>query len=90
MKKAITIVILCIVFLITYLLQLNFFSQFTIWNVMPNLFIILVLFIGLYAGIRMGTAFGVLYGIAIDFLGNSVIRCISYNLRGNWLSTEDI
>lgn len=90
MKKAITIIILCLVFIIIYFMQLNFFSHFTIWNVMPNLFIIFILFIGLYAGIKMGTAFGVIYGIMIDFLGNSVIRRVSNSIGGNWIFTEDI
>lgn len=89
MKKVITIAVLCIVFIIIYFLQLNFFSWFTIWKVMPNLFVIFVLFIGLYAGIKMGTAFGILYGIMIDFLGNSIIRRISYSPRDNWILTED-
>ncbi len=50
MKKALTIIILCIVFILIYLLELNFFSWFTIAGVKPNLYIIFVLFIGLYSG----------------------------------------
>lgn len=73
MKKALTIIILFIVFIIIYFLQLNFFSLFTIAGVKPNLFIMLILFIGLYAGVRMGTAFGVIFGIMIDILNGSVI-----------------
>ena len=53
MKKAITIIILCIVFILIYLLELNFFSWFTIAGVKPNLFVILTLFIGLYSGRKM-------------------------------------
>ncbi len=53
MKKTLTITILCIIFIIIYLLQINFFSWFTIAGVKPNLFVILVLFIGLYSGRKM-------------------------------------
>lgn len=50
MKKTLTIIVLCIVFILIYFLQLNFFNWFTIAGVKPNLFVILVLFIGLYTG----------------------------------------
>lgn len=53
MKKTLTIIILCIAFVIIYLLQINLFSWFTIAGVKPNIYIILILFIGLYAGRRM-------------------------------------
>ena len=53
MKKALTIIILCITFIFIYLLELNFFSWFTIAGVKPNLFVILTLFIGLYSGKKM-------------------------------------
>lgn len=90
MKKVLNIIILFIVFIILYFLQLNFFGNFTIWGVKPNLFIIFILFIGLYSGIRMGTAFGLILGIAIDFLGSSVIRSICNSIRSNWIFAEDI
>lgn len=67
MKKVLTVFILCIVFIIIYFLQINFFSWFTIYGVKPNLFVILTLFIGLYAGKKMGAIFGVIFGFAIDF-----------------------
>ncbi|MCI8397602.1 MAG: rod shape-determining protein MreD [Clostridia bacterium] len=73
MKKAITIAILCIVFIIIYLLELNFFSWFTIAGIKPNLFIILTLFVGLYAGSKPGLGLGIFYGLLIDILGNSLI-----------------
>ena len=84
MKKCITILILCIVFVIVYFLQLNFFNWFTIAGIKPNMFIILVLFIGLYSGAKMGSAFGVVFGFAIDFLGSSMIRWLSSGFRSNW------
>lgn len=73
MKKAITIAILCIAFIIIYLLELNFFSWFTIAGIKPNLFIILTLFVGLYAGSKPGLGLGIFYGLLIDILGNSLI-----------------
>ena len=40
---------------------------------MPNLFVILVLFIGLFASRTMGTAYGVAIGVVLDFLlGNKI------------------
>ncbi len=50
MKKTLTIIILSIVFIVIYLIQIDFFSWFTIAGIKPNLFVILVLFIGLYTG----------------------------------------
>ena len=73
MKKAVTIVVLGITFIIIYFFQLNFFSQFTIAGVKPNLFVIFTLFIGLYAGRKMGIAFGLTIGLIIDILGSNMI-----------------
>lgn len=68
MKKAIVIISLFITFLITYFLQSNFFSWFTIANIKPNLFIILALFISLFAGMKVGISFGVFFGIFLDIV----------------------
>lgn len=73
MKKAIAILILCIVFILIYFLQLNFFSWFTIAGIKPNLFIIFVLFIGLYSGRRMGGSLGAIFGFIIDLVSSDVI-----------------
>ena len=80
MKKTLTIIILCIVFLITYLLQINLFTWFTIAGVKPNLFIILTMFIGLYAGRKMGLAMGAIFGIILDILGSNIIGISSLAL----------
>lgn len=90
MKKGIAISILIITFIMIYFLQLNFFSWFTIARVMPNLFVIFILFIGLYSGARMGMTFGIIFGIMIDFLGNSMIRRIGNCSRSDWLYAEGI
>lgn len=73
MKKAIAIISLIIVFFAIYFLQTNFFTWFTISGIMPNLFVIFVLFIGLFVGKKMGFAFGIIFGLIIDFLlGKSI------------------
>lgn len=68
MKKAITIALLIIGFLVIYFLQANFFNWFTIASVKPNLFIIYILFISLYAGIKTGIPFGILGGLFLDII----------------------
>ena len=62
MKKIIIYISLIITFILIYLLQAMFFTNFTIADVMPNLIVILMLFIGLY----MGRCRGVIFGILVD------------------------
>lgn len=66
MKKFLIHVLLIITFVVIYLLQTIFFSHFTIAGIMPNVFIILMLYIGLYMGRTMGVIYGIIYGIFID------------------------
>ena len=73
MKKALSIIISIFVFLLIYFLQSNLFNWFTIGGVMPNLFVILVLFLGLFAGRRVGISLGIIFGIIIDILGSQKI-----------------
>lgn len=68
MKKAITILVLIISFLLVYFLQANFFSWFTIAGIKPNLFLILVLFISLFAGMKIGIPFGICVGLFLDMI----------------------
>lgn len=84
MKKALTIILLIISFLIVYFLQSNFFSWFTIAGVKPNLFIILVLFVSLFAGMKIGIPFGVLTGLFLDIIiGKNIgIYAIMLGLTG--------
>lgn len=73
MKKVIINIILIITFIVIYILQSNLFTSFRIVGVMPNLFIILILFIGLYAGRIMGATYGVFLGILLDlFIGKKI------------------
>lgn len=67
MKKIIIHVFIILAFIITYLLQVNLFSWFKIADVMPNIFVILVLFIGLFLGRIHGTTYGIIFGILLDF-----------------------
>ena len=66
MKKILIHIGLIVAFIIIYLLQSIFFNQFTIAGIMPNIFIILMLYIGLYMGRTMGIIYGIIFGIFID------------------------
>ena len=68
MKKTIINAILILTILIVYYLQANFFNWFTISGIMPNLFIILVLFIGLFSNKIMGIVYGLIIGVILDLL----------------------
>jgi len=73
LKKFLSIIVLILTFFIIYFLQANFFTWFNIAGVMPNLFVVLVLFIGLFIGKKLGLAFGVIIGIYLDLLiGKSI------------------
>lgn len=73
MKKTITIICLILAFILIYFLQSNFFTWFTITGIMPNLYVILVLFIGLFAKRKLGLIFGVSFGLYLDIvLGKTV------------------
>ncbi len=73
MKKLKGILIILLLFLIIYFLQINFFSWFTIRGVMPNTFVIFILFLGLFAGKKIGGIFGIIIGFLIDILvGRSI------------------
>ena len=66
MKKILIHIGLIVTFIIIYLLQSIFFNLFTIAGIMPNIFIILMLYIGLYMGRAMGIIYGIIFGIFID------------------------
>ena len=73
MKKFLIHVGLILTFIVIYLLQTIFFTHFTIAGIMPNVFIILMLYIGLYMGRTMGVIYGIIYGILIDiWVGKSL------------------
>lgn len=66
MRKILIHTLLIVTFVIIYLLQSIFFSHFTIAGIMPNMFVILMLFIGLYMGRTMGCIYGIIFGVFID------------------------
>lgn len=68
LKKVGVIALLILSFFIIYILQANFFTWFTINGVMPNLFVIYILFIGLFAGKKLGLIFGIILGIYLDII----------------------
>lgn len=73
MKKTIINLILVLITFIIYFLQSNFFSWFTIAGVMPNLFVILILFIGLFANKTIGAIYGMTIGLFLDLvIGNKI------------------
>jgi len=73
MKKILIHIALIFAFIIIYLLQSIFFSGFTIAGVMPNIFIILMLYIGLYMGKTKGFIYGIIFGAFIDiWIGKSL------------------
>lgn len=70
MKKIVINLGFILIFLFIYLLTINFFSWFKIAGIMPNLFVIYILFIGLYCSRRVGAIYGVIFGILLDiFIG---------------------
>lgn len=68
MKKGIINISLILTAILIYLLQSNFFSWFNIAGVMPNLFVIFILFIGLFGNRTMGTIYGLVIGLLLDFV----------------------
>lgn len=85
MKKLAVTIALIIVFIIIYMLELNFFSWFTIAGVKPNLLVIFILFIGLYSGAKMGTAFGIIVRIYSRYLRKCLNWTVSNSTRNSWI-----
>ena len=84
MKKVLINIILILTVILIYILQANFFTWFNIAGIMPNLFVIYVLFIGLFANRTMGTIYGIAIGLFIDLvIGTKIgINCIGLGLIG--------
>ena len=73
MKKALSILCLILTFFIIYFLQANFFTWFNIATIMPNVYVILVLFIGLFVKRKIGLACGIGFGLYLDIvLGKTI------------------
>lgn len=81
MKKKVLINICIIVtFFIIYLFQVNLFSWFKIAGVMPNIFVIFVLYIGLFMGNSIGITYGIVFGLLLDLLVGRRIGITSIGL----------
>ena len=73
MKKTLAIVFLILTFFVIYFLQSNFFIWFNIAGIMPNVYVILVLFIGLFVKRKAGFICGLGFGLYLDIvLGKTV------------------
>lgn len=66
MKKIFINIAIIISFIFIYLLQANFFTWFKIAGVMPNLLVILMLYIGLFMGRNSAITYGIIFGILVD------------------------
>jgi len=81
-----TIINCCLIFTIflIYFLQSNFFNWFNIAGIMPNLFVIFILFVGLFANRTIGIVYGLSIGLFLDFvIGAKIgINIISLGIIG--------
>ena len=68
MRKVLVHVILILLLFVVYYLQSNFFNWFTIAGVMPNLFVIYIVFVGLFGNKFMGVTYGILLGFMLDYI----------------------
>lgn len=80
MKKFIIHIVLILASFVVYFLQSNFFNWFTIAGVMPNLFVILILFIGLFGSRSMGAFYGIGIGLFLDYAFQSKVGVYAVSL----------
>lgn len=73
-------VCLSLTIILIYFLQANFFSWFTIAGIMPNLFVIAILFIGLFGTRTMGAIYGLVVGILLDLIIGTKVGIYSIGL----------
>ena len=93
MKKITIVICLFLIFILIYLLQVNFFSWFNLAGIKPNLFVIFIFVIGLFAGKSIGTVFGIFFGFILDSLigksiGISAIMLGSIGFLGGYLDKK--
>lgn len=73
MKKLLINILIIITFIIIYLLQVNLFSGLKIAGIMPNIFVIFILFIGLFCNKISVVSYGIAFGILLDlFVGRKI------------------
>lgn len=88
LKKTSAIIIIILMFFIIYFLQSNFFTWFNIGGIMPNLYVILILFIGLFIKKKLGIAFGIIFGLFLDIVARKSIGISSISFALIGLLTE--
>ncbi len=91
MKKLTINMFLILTAFIIYFLQSNFFNWFTISHVMPNLFVIFILFIGLFSNRITGIVYGVVLGGILDLtIGTQIgINAVGLGVIGFLAATFD-
>ena len=91
MKKVIINLLLILSLLIIYFLQSNLFNWFTISGIMPNLFVIFVLFVWLFTNRIKGIVYGVVLGLILDLvIGMQVgVNAVGYGIIGFLSATFD-
>ena len=91
MKKFIMNILIILAAFIIYFLQANFFNWFTISGVMPNLFVIFILFIGLFSNRITGVVYGVTIGAILDLvIGTQIgINAVGLGIIGFLAATFD-
>ena len=91
MKKVIINLLLILSLLIIYFLQSNLFNWFTISGIMPNLFVIFVLFVGLFTNRITGIVYGIALGLILDLvIGIQVgVNAVGYGVIGFLAATFD-
>lgn len=73
MKKVLINFAIIVTFIFMYFMQANFFSWFKIAGIMPNLFVILLIYIGIFMGRTYGIAYGAVFGLMLDiFVGKKL------------------
>jgi len=73
MKKVKDVIIIFLIFILIYFLQINIFNTFTIFNVKPNLFIILIFSIGIKYNRLFSSIMGLIIGFCLDILISSKV-----------------
>lgn len=78
MKKVLIGILLFLVFIFIYFLEVDFFPLIPIAGIIPNLFIVFILFVGLFANSIFAIGFAVIGGLLIDsvnspFIGGTAI-----------------
>ena len=91
LKKLRINIFLVLTAFILYFLQSNFFNWFTISDVMPNLFVIYILFIGLFSNRMTGVIYGVVIGAILDLvIGSQIgINAVGLGIIGFLAATFD-